>query len=145
MILISFIVAFLTGCSLFLLQWRYRQHTLQRRVLRMLLGTMVTALALGFLCFHFEWIDSVKYYLILITAALSTGFYILLERLVFRHWYFPLFIGLATGIINYFLMQYKTDSLTEGSLGVGLAPSLSYLLCRLIKAVKGSQPDSVQY
>jgi len=135
MILKIFLLSVIVGTILARLQTHTAvQHgPLKWNIFRFLMLTILFALITGIILHQTGQIDSIRLYLYLISTGTSIGLFMMLERIVKKHWATVALTSISAGVICYLFMNYKTDHITRGSFVVGMAPGIGYLILGFIK------------
>ena len=105
----------------------------QWNLFRLLMISILFTLITGFVLHQTGHIDSVRFYLYLISTGTSIGLFMTLERVVKKYWFAVAATAVVAGFVCYLFMNYKTDNITQGSFIIGMAPGIGYLIWGFIK------------
>ncbi|MBU0713236.1 hypothetical protein KJ762_00195 [bacterium] len=135
MITTLFLLSVIIGIIIARIQFRTGVHrgSLQISLFRLLMISILFALITGLILHQTNRIDSIRFYLYLISTGTSVGLFMTLERVVKKYWIAVIVTTIAAGLICYLFMNYKTDHITQGSFIVGMAPGIGYLIWGFIK------------
>ena len=128
MFVITLIIAFLFGVEIAFIQVKFHERSLKTRTFSVLGLTVILSIIIGYFFYHFGLINSLFLYLILITAGVSVGFFILLERLVLKCWWMVIVTGVLTGVVSLILIRKNSSITASESFTAGIVLSLGYLI-----------------
>jgi len=127
MFVTTLIIAFLIGIEIAFIQIKLHERSLKSRTFSVLGLTVILSITMGYLFYHFGFINSLFFYLMLIIAGVSVGLFILLERLVLKYWWMVVVTGVLTGVISFILMEQDSSISASESFTIGIVLSLGYL------------------
>ncbi|GEM_PF-1444802 len=135
MITTLFLLSVIIGIIIARIQFRAADHSssLQKSIFRLLMISILFSLVTGLVLHQTNRIDSIRFYLYLISTGTSVGLFMTLERVVIKYWIAVAVTTIGAGLISYLFMNYKTDHITRGSFIVGMAPGIGYLIWGFIK------------
>jgi len=135
MITTLFLLSVIIGIIIARIQFRVTVHrgSLQKSIFRLLMISILFSLVTGLVLHQTNRIDSIRFYLYLISTGTSVGLFMTLERVVIKYWIAVVVTTVGAGLISYLFMNYKTDHITQGSFIVGMAPGIGYLIWGFIK------------
>ncbi|MBL7135169.1 MAG: hypothetical protein ISS81_01085 [Candidatus Marinimicrobia bacterium] len=128
MFVTTLIIAFLFGIEIAFIQIKFHERSLKTRTFSALGLTVILSITIGYLFYHFGLINSLFFYLMLIIAGVSVGFFILLERLVLKYWWMVIVTGIVTGVVSLILMRKNSSIAAFESFTAGIMLSLGYLI-----------------
>ncbi|MBN2600376.1 MAG: hypothetical protein JXR87_00120 [Candidatus Marinimicrobia bacterium] len=130
-----FLLSVIIGIIIARIQFRTMtfRGSLQKSIFRLLMISILFALVTGLILHQTNRIDSIRFYLYLISTGTSIGLFMTLERVVKKYWIAVVVTAILAGLICHLFMNYKTDHVTQGSFFVGMAPGIGYLIWGLIK------------